>query len=181
MKKEPMKSTAHNAGEYLASVFTVAALVFLFVMAGCTTSKPATEPVTTPPVTATTIQTTVTTMTVVPTPAEVLPDQTADKKFADAADACYNKTPVITNLTTHLAFATCMKDTPLPSGNCALNYRYYVLKHTNEDATSAGFARETEHARLARDAFLRGEGYDGVRLEYTPCGNATLIRTSFYK
>ena len=97
MKKGPMKSTAHNAGGYLASVFTVAALVFLLLMAGCT-SKPAAEPVTTTPVT--TIQTTVTTMTVVPTATEVLPDPTADKKFADAADACYNKTPVITNLST---------------------------------------------------------------------------------
>jgi hypothetical protein len=179
MKKEPMNSMAHNAGKCLTSVLAIAALVFLFLMAGCTTSKPAATPV--PTIPPTTVQTTIVITTVVPTPTEVLPDQTADKKFTDAADACYNKTPVITNLTTHLAFATCMKDTPLPSGNCALNYRYYVLKHTNEDATSAGFARETEHARLARDAFLRGEGYDGVRLEYTPCGNATLIRTSFYK
>ena len=178
MKKGPMKSTAHNAGEYLASVFTVAALVFLLIMAGCT-GKPAAEPVTTTP--ATTIQTTATTMTVVPSPTEVLPDTTADKKFADAADACFNKTPVITNLSTKLAFATCMKDTPLPLGNCALNYRYYVLKYTNEDATTAGFARETENSRLAREAYLRGEGYDGVRLEYVPCGNATLIRTSFYQ
>ena len=178
MKKGPQKSTAHNAGEYLASVFTVAALVFLLIMAGCT-GKPAAEPVTTTP--ATTIQTTAPTMTVVPSPTEVLPDTTADKKFADAADACFNKTPVITNLSTHLAFATCMKDTPLPLGNCALNYRYYVLKYTNEDATTAGFARETENSRLAREAYFRGEGYDSVRLEYVPCGNATLIRTSFYQ
>jgi hypothetical protein len=178
MKKEPMKSTAHHAGEYLAPVFTVAALVFLLLMAGCT-GKPAAEPVTTPP--TTTMQTTVTTMTVVPTPTEVLPDLTADQKFADAADICYNNTPVITNLSAHMAFATCMKDTPLPSGNCALNYRYYVLKYTNEDATSAGFARETSNTRLTRDAYLRGEGFDGVRQEYVPCGNATLIRMSFYK
>jgi hypothetical protein len=178
MKKGPMKSTAHNAGEYLASVFTVAALVFLLIMAGCT-GKPAAEPLTTPP--ATTIQTTATIMTVVPSPTEVLPDPTADKKFADAADACFNKTPVITNLSTHLAFATCMKDTPLPLGNCALNYRYYVLKYTNEDTTTAGFARETENSRLAREAYFRGEGYDGVRQEYVPCGNATVIKTSFYQ
>jgi hypothetical protein len=178
MKKRPMKSTAHTAGKYPASVFAVAALVFLLLMAGCT-SKPAAEPVTTAPVT--TIQTTVTTMTVVPTPTVELPDPMADKVFTDAADACYLKTPVITNLTSHLAFATCMKDTPLPPGNCAQNFRYFVLKSTNEDATSAGFARETTTARLARDAFLRGEGYDGIRQEYVPCGNATLITTSFYK
>ena len=60
------------------------------------------------------------------------------------------------------------------------NYRYYVLKATNEDTTSAGFARETEIDRLARQAYLRGEGYDGVRLEYAPCGNATRIPTSIF-
>jgi len=180
MKKGPMKSTAPDAGEYLAPVFAVAALVFLLLMAGCTT-KPAAEPVAATP--APTVQTTAATtlMTVVPTATEELPDTTADRIFADAAEACYTNTPVITNLSTHLAFATCMKDTPLPSGNCALNYRYYVLKSTNEDATSAGFAREMTTARLAREAFLRGEGYDGIRQEYVPCGNATLITTSLYK
>ncbi len=179
MRKGSMKSTARPVDGYLASVFTVACLVFLLLMAGCTTSKPAAEPVTTLP--ATTLQTTVTTMTVVPTPTEVLPDQAADKKFADAADACFTQTPVITNISTKMAFATCMKDTPRPLGNCALNYRYYVLKYTNEDTTTAGFAREMENSRLAREAYFRGEGFDSVRLEYVPCGNATLIRTSFYR
>lgn len=179
MKKGPMKSIAHTAGKYPASVFAVAALVFLLLLAGCT-SKPAAEPVTSTPA-ITTVQTPVTTMTAVPTPTEALPDPTADKKFSDAAEACYNSTPAITDLTTHLAFATCMKDTPLPSGNCAMNYRYYVLKSTNEDTTSAGFARETSTVHLARDAFLRGEGYDGIRQEYVPCGNATVIKTSFYQ
>jgi hypothetical protein len=74
-----------------------------------------------------------------------------------------------------------MKDIPLPPGNCAQNYRYYVLRATNEDATTAGFAREMEVNRLAREAFRRGEGYDGVSLEYVPCGNRTLIPTSFYQ
>jgi hypothetical protein len=179
MKKGPRKSTAHTAGKYPASVFAVAALVFLLILAGCT-SKPAAEPVTSTPA-ITTVQTPVTTMTTVPTPTEVLPDPAADKKFSDAAEACYNSTPVITDITTHLAFATCMKDTPLPFGNCAMNYRYYVLKSTNEDTTSAGFARETSTVHLARDAFLRGEGYDGIRQEYVPCGNATVIKTSFYQ
>jgi hypothetical protein len=180
MKKEPLKSTAHNARKYPAPVFAVAALVFLLLAAGCT-SKPAAEPVTAPP--AMTVQTTAaTTMTTaVPTATEELPNTTADRIFADAADICYQKTPVITNLSTHLDFATCMKSTLLPSGNCAQNFRYYVLKSTNEDATTAGFARETTTARLAREAFLRGEGYDGIRLEYVPCGNATLIATSFSK
>jgi hypothetical protein len=176
MKKGPMESKSHRAGTYMATVFVVAALLFLLLIAGCTT-KPAPVPVTTPP--PTTIQTTVATMTTVPTPTAVLPDP--DKAFTDAADICYQKTPVITNLTTHLEFATCMKNTTLPSGNCAQNFRYYVLKATNEDTSTAGFARETNTARLAREAFLRGEGYDGIRQEYVPCGDATLITTSFYK
>jgi hypothetical protein len=177
MKKRSMTSTAHDAGKYPASVFAVVALVFLLLLAGCT-STPAAGPVTTAP--ATTVPTPITTMTVVPTPT-VLPTPTPDEKFVVAADACYNSTPAITDLTTHLAFATCMKNTPLPTGNCAQNFRYYVLKATNEDSTTAGFARETTTAHLAREAFLRGEGYDGDRLEYVPCGNATLIKTSFYQ
>ncbi|MDD1681059.1 MAG: hypothetical protein LUQ35_05565 [Methanoregula sp.] len=171
-----MESKTHRAGSYRVTVFGVAALVFLLLIAGCTT-QPAPVPVTTTP--PTTVQTPVATMTAIPTPTATLPDP--DKAFTDAADICYQKTPVITNLTTHLEFATCMKDTPLPPGNCAQNFRYYVLKSTNEDASTAGFARETNTARLARQAFLRGEGYDGIRQEYVPCGNATLITTSFYK
>jgi hypothetical protein len=180
MKKGPMKSTTYNAGKTPASVFTVAALVFLLLMAGCT-SKPVAEPVVSTP--AITVQTTAATtmMTVVPTATDELPNTTADRIFADAAETCYQNTPVITNLTTHLAFATCMKDTPLPPGNCAQNFRYYVLKSTNEDTTTAGFAREMTTAHLAREAFLRGEGYDGIRQVYVPCGDATLIVTSFYK
>ena len=177
MKKGPMKSKAHRAGKYPASVFALAALVFLLLAAGCT-SKPVAEPVTTvPPVM--TVQTPVATMTVVPTATTESPDAARDKAFADTADACFNSTPVITDLTTSMAFATCMKNTPRPLGNCAVNYRYYVLKYTNEDATTAGFARETANSHLARDAYLRGEGYDDVNLTYVPCGNATLIPLSF--
>jgi hypothetical protein len=171
MKKRATISTAH--------VLAIAALVFLLLIAGCTTSKPVAEPVVSTP--AMTIQTTATTMTVVPATTAVSTTGTDDKLFTAAAEACYNSTPVITDLNTHLAFATCMKDTPLPSGNCAQNFRYYVLKSTNEDATTAGFARESTTARSAREAFLRGEGYDGIRQEYVPCGNATQIATSFYK
>jgi hypothetical protein len=176
MKKEPMKSTTRTAGTNPATVFAVAALVFLLLLAGCTT-QPAPVPVTTVP--PTTVQTTVTPMTTVPTPTVALPDP--DTVFTDAAGICYQMTPVISNLSTHLDFATCMKNTPLPPGNCARNWRYYVLKSTNEDSTTAGFARQTTTARLAREAFLRGEGYDNIRQVYVPCGNATLITTSFYK
>ena len=170
-----MKKRATNS---TAPVFAVAALVFLLLIAGCT-SQPAEKPVVNTPVM--TVQTTVTTMTVVPTTAAEPTVSADDRMFIKAADMCYNNTPVITDLTTHMAFATCMKDTPLPSGNCAQNFRYYVLKSTNEDPTSAGFSRETTTARLAREAFLRGEGYDGIRQEYVPCGNATQIATSIYK
>jgi hypothetical protein len=171
MKKRAINSTL--------PVLAITALVFLLLIAGCTTSKPVAEPVVS--TSAMTVQTTVTTMTVVPTTTTVSTTMTDDKLFAAAAEICYNNTPVISDLNTHLAFATCMKDTPLPSGNCAVNFRYYVLKSTNEDATTAGFARETSTARSAREAFLRGEGYDGIRQEYVPCGNATLIATSFHK
>jgi hypothetical protein len=178
MRKGTMNSPARGAGRYFVSALAVTALVFLLIVAGCTTSKPAPVPVTSIPVT--TIQTTVPTPAPVPTSTPGYDAAAADKAFTDAADACMNSTPVITNLTTHLAFATCMKNAPLPSGNCALNYRYYVLKNTNIDPTTAGFARETTTARLARDAFFRGEGYDGISQQYVPCGNATLIPTSFY-
>ena len=178
MKTGPMKSTARGAGRYPAPVLAVAALVFLLLLAGCT-GRPAAEPAAAP---ATTLPTTAATpaMTVVPAATTEMPDTIADQVFADAAEACYRDTPVITDLTTHLAFATCMKDTPIPPGNCARNFRYYVLKATNEDPTSAGFARETNTARLAREAYLRGEGYDAISQAYVPCGNATLITTSLY-
>ena len=179
MKKRSMNSTVYDAGKSPVFIFAVAALVFLLLVAGCTTSTPAPAPVTNTPVTI--IETTVTTLTPVPTATGELPNTTADRLFVDAADACYNSTPVISNLTNHLTFASCMKETPLPSGNCAINYRYYVLKYTNEDTTTAGFSRQTKNAQLARDAYLRGEGYDALHQVYVPCGNATLVPTSFYK
>ena len=179
MKKDTLNSPAHGAGISFVSALSIAAIVVLLLAAGCTTSKPAPVPVTTIPVT--TIQTTVPTPTPVPTTPPGLDEAAKDKAFTDAADACMNSTPVIANITTHLTFATCMKNTPLPAGNCALNYRYYVLKTTNEDLTTAGFARQTKNAQLARDAYFRGEGYDGVSQQYVPCGNATLIPTSFYQ
>jgi len=178
MKTEPMESTAYYPGTYPASILAIAALAILIIIAGCTTTQPVPTPVPTAP--PTTIETPTATPTPLPSPTED-PDTLADRVFAAAADACFEKTPVITNTTTHLEFATCMKNTPLPPGNCARNYRYYVLKATNEDMNTAGFARETNTARLAREAYRRGEGYDGVRLEYVPCGEATLIKTSIYQ
>ena len=150
--------------------------MFVLLAAGCTTSPPAPAPTTTMPVT--TVQTMVTTPTVIPATTIGLNETAIDKAFTDAAEACYQKTPVIANISTQLEFAACMGDTPLPLGNCARNFRYYVLKYTNEDPTTAGFAREMENFRTARAAYLRGEGFDGASQKYVPCGNATLIRTS---
>jgi len=178
MKNKPMESTAYYPGKHPAPILAIAALAFLLIVAGCTTTQPAPTPVpTTPPMAMPTPEII---STPLPPPTED-PEAMADRVFAAAADACFEKTPVITNTTTHLEFATCMKNTPLPPGNCARNYRYYVLKATNEDMNTAGFARETNTARLAREAYRRGEGYDGVRLEYVPCGEATLIKTSIYQ
>jgi hypothetical protein len=179
MKKGTMNSRATGAVTSIAPVLAIAALLFLILAAGCTTSTPAPAPVTTPPVT--TVPTTVATPTTVPTPSTEQLNAIADKAFADAADACFNSTPVITDLLTRQGFATCIKDIPLPPGNCAQNYRYYLLKYTNEDFSTAGYARETANNLLAREAYLRGEGYDGVGQEYAPCGNSTLIPTSFYQ
>ncbi len=177
MKRRSMNTPVRSAGRYLVPALAAAALVLLLLVAGCTTTTPTPTPTSPTPTPAPT-----TIVTTVPTTVEVTPDEAAmDKAFADAADACYRATPVITNITTHLAFATCMADTPLPMGNCARNYRYYVLKNTNEDPTSAGFARETTNSRLAREAYLRGEGWDGASLQYVKCGNATLIQTSIYR
>lgn len=178
MKKQPMESTPYYSGTHLVSILAIATLAILIIVAGCTTAKPAPTPVPTAP--PTTVETPVITHTPLPAPTED-PANIADREFAAAADACYEKTPVISNTTTHLEFATCMKNTPLPPGNCARNYRYYVLKATNEDMNTAGFARETNTARLAREAYRRGEGYDGLRQEYVPCGDATLIKSSIYQ
>lgn len=178
MKKERMESTAYIPGTYPAPLLAIAALGILILAAGCmTTQQPVTPAPTLPPTIA---ETPFITSTPLPPPTED-PAALADTAFAEAAERCYQKTPVITNTTEHLEFATCMKNTPLPAGNCARNFRYYVLKATNEDMNTAGFARETNTARLAREAFLRGDGYDGVRQEYVPCGDATVIRTSFYQ
>jgi len=175
MKKVPMNWLKPGAVMNIAPVLAIAALIFLILLAGCTTSQPAPAPTSIP----TTMPTPAPTIMIVTTPT-VSPDVLADKAFADAADVCYNQTPVITNLSDRLVFATCMRDIPLPPGNCAQNYRYYVLKASNEDTTSAGYARETEVNNLARQAYRQGQGYDNVGLQYVPCGNATVIKTSFY-
>ena len=171
-----MNGRKPGAFPYIAPVLAIAVIVFLILMAGCT-AKPAPAPATTIP---TPVPTPVPTTVVVTTPT-VSPDVLADMSFADAADACYAATPVITNLSDRLVFATCMQAIPLPPGNCAQNYRYYVLKATNEDTSTAGYARETDVNNLARDAYGKGEGYDGINQVYVPCGNATLIKTSFYR
>jgi hypothetical protein len=93
----------------------------------------------------------------------------ADKAFVDAADVCFNKTPVISDITTHIAFVTCMKSTPLPAGACARNYRSNALKYTNDDDTTSGYARETHNTHLAREAYTKGFAYDAPSQQFVPC------------
>jgi hypothetical protein len=99
-----------------------------------------------------------------------LSDADADQAFADAAEACYNGTPVISNITTHISFVTCMDRTPKPAGACARNYRSNALRYTNDDDTTAGYARETQNTHLARDAYYRNLAYDAPAQQFVPCG-----------
>ncbi len=84
----------------------------------------------------------------------------ADKAFVDAAEACTAATPVISDVTTRLAFTTCMQNTPDPKGVCAVNYKYNILKATKDDDTSAGYSRQNKRIPLIRDAYSRNLSYN---------------------
>jgi hypothetical protein len=160
-------------------VLVSAAIVLMLIMSGCTGKLPAPPAesaldslVATAPVT-TTAQVPVMTLRAFPSPsASPLPDADADQAFVDAAEVCYNKTPVISDLATHMAFVTCMMKTPVPAGACARNYRYYALKYTNDDDTTSGFARETHNTHLAREAFSKNLAYDAPSQQFVPCSGA---------
>jgi hypothetical protein len=92
-----------------------------------------------------------------------------DLKFVDAAETCYKDTPLITNISTHMAFVTCMQKTPHPMSVCALNYRNYALKYTNEVDTTAGNQRETYNVHLFRFAFFSNLTYNRTRQRFEPC------------
>jgi len=164
----------------LAVPFLVsAAIVLMLVMSGCAGKLPAPPAesaldslVATVPVT-TRAQAPVITFRALPSPsASPLSNADVDRAFIDAAEVCYNKTPVISDLATHMAFVTCMMKTPAPAGACARNYRYYALKYTNDDATTSGFARETHNTHLAREAFSRNLAYDAPSQQFMPCSGA---------
>lgn len=81
-------------------------------------------------------------------------DNTEDKKFLEAAEICFNKTPVISDIKTNLEFTICMQHTPKPTGECAKQFRWEILTYTTEDdSTTAGFKRETYNMGIARSRF----------------------------
>jgi hypothetical protein len=92
-----------------------------------------------------------------------------DMKFVDAAETCYKDTPMITNISTHTVFVTCMQKTPHPTSVCALNYRSNALKYTKDDDTTAGNQRETYNVHLFRSAFFSNLTYNPIRLQFEPC------------
>ena len=148
-----------------SSVFWVimAVVVLMVAMSGCTSTNnpPVAQVKSTPAITYTPAPTPA--LTAMPTSAPApTPDKAAiaDKAFADAADACIAATPVISNVTTQLAFTTCMQNAPDPKSVCAVNYQYNILKATKDDATSAGYSRENKRIPLIRDAYTKNMSYN---------------------
>jgi hypothetical protein len=152
-------------------VMMMAIVVLMAAIAGCTNNNapPAVPVATTQAVTSTLVPTPVVTM--VPSEPVPTPDTVAiaDKAFADAADACIAATPVISNVTTQLAFTGCMQNAPDPKGVCAVNYKYNILKATKDDATSAGYARENMRIPFVRDAYHRSLSYNTITDSVEAC------------
>ena len=98
----------------------------------------------------------------------------ADTAFFNAANVCLAATPVISDVTTQLAFTTCMQNTPDPKGVCAVNYKYNILKATKDDATSAGYARENKRIPLVRDAYNRNLSYNTMTDTVEECSQQRL-------
>ena len=105
-----------------------------------------------------------------PPPRATVPPADLDRAFVDAAAACYRQTPVIADMTTHMAFLTCMQKAPTPAGTCARGYRDTIFHYMNEDDTTGGYARETHNTQLARDEFNRSMIYDTTSQQFVPCG-----------
>ena len=122
----------------------MAAVVLMAGLSGCTsTSSPPVVPaqntpvVTSPPVT--TVATSVPTPTAVPiADTEAL----ADSTYVGGLESCYADTPVISNLTSNIAFINCMGNIPDPKGVCAVNYKNNVMRFTKAEDTTAGYAQE---------------------------------------
>ena len=163
MKREHMKHL----------LFLAAMIAFIFI-AGCTGGNQKTIVTTLPTVTQTPIIETITPVptTITSAPVKTLtPDQgsIADKQFLDGAEACYNATPVISNITTHMTFVTCMQNTSDPKSACAVSFKHYALKYTSDDDTTAGNARQTHNVQLLREAFYKNLTYDAVSQQFVAC------------
>lgn len=150
----------------------MAVVILMAALSGClnSNSPPMVQAAITPTVTYTAAP--VPTVTQLPTAAPVPePDSgaIADAAFARAADACIAANPVISNITTQLAFTTCLQNAPYPTGLCAVNYKYNLLKTTKDDATSAGYSRENRRIPLVRDAYNRNLSYNTQTDTVGPC------------
>lgn len=152
-------------------------IVLMVAISGCTsTNSPPVAPVTsTPAVTYTPAPTPALTTMPTSTPAPT-PDMTAiaDKAFVDAAEVCRAATPIISDVTTQLAFTTCIQDAPDPKSVCAVNYKYNILKATKDDATSAGYSRENKRIPLTRDAYNRNMSYNTMTDTVEACTQQSL-------
>jgi hypothetical protein len=162
--------------DYLIIGIIAAAVMILITIYGCISMQPAPAAPAAPAVTATqtpvpaAAQTTPPAVaTVTATEPEASEEDIADQRFLEAAEACYEATPEITNQTTHLAFLTCMQNTPEPKSACAISFKHDALEYTNDDETSAGYARETKNVHLAREAFYKNMAYNDATLQYEPC------------
>jgi hypothetical protein len=162
-----------------SSVFMVimAVVVLMTALSGCTSTNnpPVVQVESTPAVTYTPAPTPA--FTTMPTSAPAPEPDTAaiaDKAFAGAAEACSAATPVISDVTTQLAFTTCMQNTPDPKGVCAVNYKYNILKATKDDATSAGYSRENKRIPLVRDAYSRNLSYNTMTDTIEACSQQPL-------
>ncbi len=141
----------------------MAVVVMMTVISGCTSTSntPVVPVATTPAATHTPAPTPA--FTTMPTSAPApTPDTAAiaDKAFVAAAEACSAYTPVISNASTQLEFTTCMQNTPDPKGECAVDYKYNILRATKDDISSAGYARENKRIPLVRDAYSRNLSYN---------------------
>jgi hypothetical protein len=104
---------------------------------------------------ATVTQTTNLPLSIIPTQTEkIIQDNIDDRNFLDAAEICYNNTPVLKDTRTVLDFTICMQHTPKPTGYCAKQFRSEILTYTTkDDDTTAGYQRATHNMHIARVRF----------------------------
>jgi hypothetical protein len=149
-------------------IIIMAVVVTMAALSGCTStsstgaySPPAVQVQSTPAITYTSAPgPAVTSMPASPPVPAPDAGAVADKAFADAAKACFSATPVVSDVTTQLAFTTCIQNTPDPKGLCAVNYKDNILKATKDDPTSAGYSRENKRIPLIQDAYSGNMSYN---------------------